>query len=335
MRLLALAVLAMGILGASEVHASLDCLQASGPLAMITGDQGYKRFRETARTARDRTRYNAGDASWLLQVYPRPQRQAYPVMINGPDGGCWAGGRIVGTNDRELTWAKIYHKGGNSAALSLGNDASTTNFAVAGLRIHNAWDGVRIGKHGAGFVIRNVWITYNRDDCVENDHKKPGLISNSLFDGCFMGFSSRNPKSSYNGSRNVWTIEKTLVRLQPMPGPYKEGKVAHGFFFKWEKAGPKLRLIDNIFYVQQGATENLKTDPFEDLARNPGVLRESSGNVIVWAGAGAYRWPVPKGFTVTEDEGIWDNAKARWCAEHSVMAFDASGSPCGSAAGAS
>ena len=34
---------------------------------------------------------------------------------------------------------------------------------------------------GAGpFTIREVWLSYIRDDCVENDHVQAGLLDDSL-----------------------------------------------------------------------------------------------------------------------------------------------------------
>src|SRR5207249_8516892 len=84
-----------------------------------------------------------------------------------------------------------------------------------------------------------AWLTYVRDDCVENDHVQPGLIDDSLFDGCYVGISERPSTaiiaSGYDGRNDLLTVRQSLIRLQPMPGP-RGGlptDFGNGQFFKW------------------------------------------------------------------------------------------------------
>ncbi len=287
----------------------------------IDGDQGYIQFRIGNKTGPDGSGYDASNASWLQEVYPI-KKSAYPIILNGPDGGCWVGGTIVGTGDVNAAWRTIYDHG-NSAAMMWGHRASTQRFTVDGVRVHNVWDAFRPGNNANNFVIRNVWVTYNRDDCVENDSYNSGYVYNSLFDGCYVAFSSRNTTTTRDGRKHIWTIEKNLVRLQLMPAP-TTGSISHQGFFKWDKKGTKLRLINNIFYVREGSTTSLRRDPFIDLTRLD-IVRESRGNIIVWAGGGDYPWRVPPGFTVTKDERVWDRAKDDWLRDHAEVF---SGSAC-------
>jgi hypothetical protein len=35
-----------------------------------------------------------------------------------------------------------------------------------------------------GFVLRDSWMSYIRDDCIENDGHAEGTVRGNLFDGC-------------------------------------------------------------------------------------------------------------------------------------------------------
>ncbi len=322
MRSLALgAVAALVVGGSNAALAASDCLNSASRVVTIQGDQGYSQYRVGTKTGPDGTGYDASDATWYQEVYPAKKR-AYPIVINGPDGGCWSGGTIIGTGDTNADWGTIY-RNGNSAAIMWGHRASTQGFTVEGVRVHNVWDAFRPGNNADNFEIKNVWVTYNRDDCVENDSYNSGRVYNSLFDGCYVGFSSKNSHNTRDGSGKIWTIEKTLVRLEPMPGP--KNSISTQGFFKLKQTGLKLRLIDNIFYVEQGANPNMKLNPLNDLVRLD-IVRESRGNVIVWVGGGDYPWPVPAGFTVTTDESVWTHARSNWLEDH---ADQFGGSACG------
>jgi len=226
---------------------------------------------------------------------------------------------VLGQYDRSWTWSQMHSI--NNAALAFLNAGFTTD----GLRIDNVTDGVR-PRAGGAFTIRNMWLSYVRDDCVENDHLQDGLVDDSLFDGCYVGFSARPSaaiiSSGYDGRGKVWTIQNTLVRLQPLPGP--DGATSDGLgtggFFKWHLWGdpvnslsPQLALHHNVFLAERVGVVGA-----DRMGIPPGELVACSDNVMVWLGPGDYPAPLPSCFTVTTDPAVWDAAVADWKVRHGV-----------------
>jgi len=272
------------------------CLFASGPLIKLTGrrTKGYSN-----RKLAPHTRIDARGATFIAS----PDNH-YPISIDGGGGVCVAGGAIRGDYDRSLDWQTMHDM--NNAGVSFANPAT-----VDGVRIDNVTDGIR--PRGTGpFTIREVHLSYLRDDCVENDHLEGGLIEDSLFDGCYVAISERpSPSENVNGSHDVLTIRGSLIRLQPMPGP-RDGtpsELGNGEFFKWSDQATKLALVDNIFMAEktsQGGPDTMGVPNLGDCAHN----------VMVWLGRGNYPTKLPACFTVTSDRSVWDNAVADWVRRH-------------------
>jgi hypothetical protein len=217
----------------------------------------------------------------------------------------------------------------NNAGLSFEN----ARFTVDGIRIFNVGDGIRPRGGAVDFLIKDAWLSYVRDDCVENDHMNAGMIEDSLFDGCFAGFSSRNSDASQTGPDNLVVIQNSLVRLEAMPGPPEGGESGHKGFFKWASWGdpnspsPKLALYNNIFMAeQQGQVSD------EKMGVPPGKLESCADNIMVWLGPGNYPAILPACFTVTTDRSVWDEAVSEWVRRHTeVCTSDAEcddGDPC-------
>ena len=154
-------------------------------------------------------------------------------------------------------------------------------------------------------------------ESLENDHLLGGTVEDSLLDGCFVAFSARNTDPTVDGHDNLCTIEKTLVRLQPMPGPPEGGDLGHKGFFKWIDWGapssrsPMLALFDDVFMAEeQGQLSG------DRMGIPPGKLAACANNVMVWLGPGDYPAVLPDCFTVTKDRSVWDNAVADWNRRH-------------------
>jgi hypothetical protein len=242
---------------------------------------------------------------------------AHPINLEGGSGSCFSGGTVLGQYDRTLSWEQM-HDVFHNAGIAFTN----ASFTVDGLRVDNVTDGLR-PRNGGNFTVRNTWLSYIRDDCLENDHLHGGLIEDSLFDGCYVGISTRpsdaNIAAGFNGSDKVLTIRNTLVRLEPMPGPPggSPTELGHGGFFKWhlwnspeQSLSPKLALYDNVFMAEQArAGEDRMGTP-------PGQVLDCANNVMVWLGPGAFPDPLPACFTVTTDRSVWDTAVADWHARH-------------------
>ena len=90
---------------------------------------------------------------------------------------------------------------------------------VENLRVHDYGDGIRLREGASHWTVRGADESYLHDDCVENDRLYTGTVTDSLFDGCYVAFSTR-PSSSdttSDGRTHTMTIDHSLVRLQPMP----------------------------------------------------------------------------------------------------------------------
>jgi hypothetical protein len=231
------------------------------------------------------------------------------------------GGRIQGQYDPASTWDQMHSI--NNAGVAFENAQLT----IDGLRLDNVTDGIR-PQEGGGFVIRNVRMSYVRDDCIENDHLQDGLVDDSLLDGCYVAFSAR-PSSEkiangMDGTGKLWRIQRSLVRLQPMPGPADPSPdgFGHGGFFKWHlwddpaaSLSPRLSLHGNVFLAERVGQVGAAR-----MGIPPGKLASCSDNVMVWLGPGDYPAPLPACFRVTKDPTVWEAAVADWIARHPEVA---------------
>jgi hypothetical protein len=228
---------------------------------------------------------------------------AYGVDIGGASGLCLAGGRVQGNWPADTSWETMHGTAG--VVLDGAPDAT-----IEDVRVDGYGDSIRLTDNSEHFLLRRVHLSYSRDDCVENDWLSAGTIQDSLLDGCYNAFSARTyggQSGVGDGSGRVWTIEHTLVRLQPMPHVYKDrGRIpGTAGFFKWDQHAPGLSLVDNVFRADQPADT-------VGLGVPVAKLRHCSGNTMVWLGHGPYPAHLPSCFTVTTDVGVWNRAVAHW-----------------------
>ncbi len=314
---------------AAQQDDTYDCLTGAATVVKITGDQQYKQYRPAKWAAG--TVFDARTATWLQQVQPTLVLD-YPVILGAKwnetpwASMCFLGGTIKGTNNLDATWCKM--KTPNNAALSFG----ALNSTIDGVRIHNTGDGVRPVK-GDGFVVKNCWMSYIRDDAVENDNMAAGTIDDCLIDGAYVGFSCSNADVTADASANVVRIQNCLVRLEAQPGPRQVGgacpadQSGHAGFFKWSgfnssgnlSIAPQIELHDNIFY-----TDGNIVPSSVDMGLPPGRLKACSNNIVVWTGQGTYPGDLeldrfPSGFTVVTNVSIWTDAKQDWINRHPTV----------------
>ena len=279
--------------GSSSTDAVQACLAGRDRVVTVSGMQD-------ARFTDDVAAHEAVDAlgaTWL-------QTDNWPVSFSGGPGGCWFGGRLFGTYPQSTPWAEYHHTGGVNF--------TNAEFTIAGLRVHNYGDGIRVRAGAEDFRITGVHLSFMHDDCIENDQLYSGTVEDSLLDGCYVAFSAR-PSSgdSVQGKDNTYTIRNNVVRLQPMPTVYKGRAPGNGGFFKWDDAGrsPHLVVRDNVFRVDQRPNH-------QTLGWPEGYDVSCSNNVVVWLGKGRYPDRLPKCFRVTRNRKVWDDAVAGWTAAH-------------------
>ena len=222
---------------------------------------------------------------------------------------CVVGGEVVGQQSRNLTWQQVKDRHDGDGLRILSADW----YVVDGLRVDNVEDG--IAPFGDGFVGRNLYFTYIRDDCIENDAVAGGIVSDSLFDGCSMGLSARpskgfSPQPAPPGE--TFTLDGVLLRLQPMPREERHETpdgLGNGQLFKWSRWSNRLVVRNSVFLVERVSMNGRKAMRFPDgtVARNV---------TLVWTGPGDYPAPVPRGVRVVKDRKVWEAARRDWLARH-------------------
>ncbi|MFK7995533.1 MAG: hypothetical protein AB8B87_15465 [Granulosicoccus sp.] len=248
---------------------------------------------------------------------------------NRPTTGCWTGGLIYGAWDEngygiyrlsdtqrikrnKVTWDYPFHGSG-------GITLEISNFLVEDISIINHGDGIR--TNGDDITVVGAYVADIHDDCVENDRLGNLLISDSFFDGCYVGFSARpDLNAPYDGSDKLFEIRNTLVRLEKQPTVYRPSKYGtspgHGNFFKWtpnRNTAIKLSVHNSIFLIP-------------DVPRHGDVLglqeigefESCSRNIIVWTGPGPFpdADSLPSCFRLTTNVSEWNSAVSAWRARH-------------------
>lgn len=286
-----------------------ECLGRAGNVVRLTGEQD-SRYR-LSRVDND-TVFDARGARWSGVD---ADGDAIPWTVTFRDDGsgsdsCWFGGEINGPWDEnadDVSWEDPFH---HSGAMTI----DIPNFLFEGVRVNNQGDGLR--PYGADAAIRSVWLSDIHDDCVENDDLYGLTIVDSLFDGCYAGFSARpfiaDPP---DGSGNVWSVENSLLRLEPQPTVYRGPTPGHGGFFKWDDEGhsPRVALHNTILRADQSPNHGTLGIP-------EGLEFEScSNNTMVWLGDGPFPEALPSCFTITTDVSVWDDAVADWRTRHASV----------------
>ncbi|MEP6623786.1 MAG: hypothetical protein ABJC79_05045, partial [Acidimicrobiia bacterium] len=123
---------------------------------------------------------DARSASWT-------QVDNWPVSIYGSGSVCWNGGSINGTWSNSTTWDVFHHTGGFSF--------QTPDSVIEDVRVHNYGDAINVRDGASNWAVRGAHTSFIHDDCLQDDYLNSGVISDSLFDGCYVGISTR-PSSS-------------------------------------------------------------------------------------------------------------------------------------------
>jgi hypothetical protein len=207
---------------------------------------------------------------------------------------CIVGGTLIGQQPRSLTWPQMKHQPGYDGDGLRINGAGW--YVVDGLRVDNVEDG--ISPFGDGFVGRNLYFTYIRDDCIENDAISGGYVSDSLFDGCLHGpvgapEQGLLARAAAQARRSRWTVcscgcspcRRPMLRTGSVTGSCSSGP-----------GGPTTQCCG----TRSSWSSVLRST---GLARC-GFLRARSRGTLRWCGAApaAIRRPSP-GARVTKDRG--------------------------------
>ncbi|HEY8059832.1 MAG TPA: hypothetical protein VID94_13810, partial [Acidimicrobiales bacterium] len=234
------------------------------------------------------------------------------------------GGAVLGQVDRSLATEDVY-------ALYAGDAvrvATADRTATYDLRVDNVVDGYnpRVAEgteqdNTAQFLLDGAYMTYIRDNAVEDDNLMSGTIRDSLFDGVFNLLSAKPSTSgTYSNTSMVVTIDEVIARLQALPDASAADGTAHNKVFKWaEDLAGSVAVRDSIFYLEEVPEGSSSNMPFP---------RGTYQNVTVVLGPGFdgdrdgdttdldYPAALPAGVTQSRDVSIFTTARDTWLAAH-------------------
>ena len=291
-----------------------SCLALPGPTITLSG-LSTSPYQNTSLTSG--TKIDATAAQWLLNT---PDVWGY---MGSSSNLCWHSGQILGT----IPPSTPYEDNLNGYHLMYGVDVHGASPLVEGLTIFTGGDGITFdAAEDANWTVRDVHMTYIRDDCIENDFLNSGLVDRSFFDGCYDFMSARAyGGGAADGSANTVTVQNSLIRVQGMDKLYP-GLSAPGYggFWKWSGSGspntdigPMLVITNTVFRADAPPVEGNGAGLY--MAPVPGKVKSCANNVMVWLGPGSFPEPLPSCFTVLTGQAgrdYWDNAVAQWKAAH-------------------
>ena len=291
-------ILGAGVPSRGVSGAAGSCLTQAGPAIAMTAVQ-RRRFDNT--NLAESTKVDASTGQFVT-----PGNIA--IFIGGGPGICFHGGQIIGQLPPSTPYKKMHD--------TYGMVVHGASFKLEDLQVFDYGDGVSMDANGdATWSVRDVHFKYMRDDCVENDFVNSGSIENSLFDGCYEGFSARPyTKPTQDGSSNLVVVRNSLFRLQDMDQGYL--RPGHGGFFKWHPTAPMISLYNNVYRADSPNIEN------DVLVPPPAKLKDCVNNVMIWLGPGPFpeRLPTRPGcfqlLTGAAGRQYWDSAVAQWKAQH-------------------
>src|SRR5205809_656955 len=178
-----------------------SCLALPGPTITLSG-LSTSPYQNTSLTSG--TKIDATAAQWLLNT---PDVWGY---MGSSSNLCWHSGQILGT----IPPSTPYEDNLNGYHLMYGVDVHGASPLVEGLTIFTGGDGITFdAAEDANWTVRDVHMTYIRDDCIENDFLNSGLVDRSFFDGCYDFMSARAyGGGAGDGSANTVTVEDSLIR---------------------------------------------------------------------------------------------------------------------------
>lgn len=233
----------------------------------------------------------------------------YPVVLRDCPEVHFVGGRINGEVPLDTDWAHTYC---NSAGLLVKN--GTTRPTIEGLRARRCWDGIRLTDQANGFLLKSCWLSEIRDDAVEDDYLLGGAIQDCLFDGCFSGVSLDPASNDRDGSKELVTIDRSLIRMQAY---LAKGDLVHQAPIKASDVSPQLKITNSVF-----AFSSPKMRGFRRLERTWQRVSESQGNMLLWLPDEAMppELPLPPaGFnllTGNDARNYWNKSRRQWITAH-------------------
>lgn len=147
------------------------------------------------------------DGGWCDDPAGERQTNPYPIRVYRSPGVTIKGALVAGEVSQSAPWGAAYC---NSAAVAVFDSPGAT---VADVRIDAGWDAVRHAERDGsadGHRTEHLWVTRNRDDCIEADAMNAGSFEDILCES-FVGISAANRNVSK--PENTLTIRGVLLSL--------------------------------------------------------------------------------------------------------------------------
>jgi hypothetical protein len=310
---------------------SPSCLDAAASVEVITG---HHEDRVEPTLAADRA-FDAREATFRIVDV---QWGIIDLVGTSTETNiCWVGGDVDSNKPWSASWDEHTDLSGptrNNAAITVRSYDTT----VSGMCVFNVLDAFRTSS-GYDWTVQHSWAQYIRSDCVENDGLHSGRIYDVLFDGCYSGISVSD--TSATGAGEVVTLDRVLLRLQPMPYPYdwetRSGVIDENgdpyagtgipygadYLFKYltgDLARSPHFVIKNSIFLGTHFTRARAYDFPDD-----SLIDECSNNTVIWLDDGTWPGQLPSSSTFpdcvtvltgAEGETFWKNAVADWHARH-------------------
>lgn len=318
---------------------SFACLDQPGPSQTVTGFYNETKFEPPVAAHK---KFDARSAS-----FEYPAAISHAMVSLGEKGGvgahhmCWAGGFVTASptwHGLNISWDQSKH-GDDGDGGVMNNTTSATSYedkmTWTGLHVYNVHDAIRTNNTYNNWTVQHVWFDYIRDDCIENDSSYSGTVYDSLFDGCYTGISNQ----SGDGTGQTITLDKVLMRMEPMPYPYKwdtksDPVVAvpgytipgtnnpipfgHGSVFKGdEQYFPEFAITNSVFLHEYNAEKTIFPPKNK--------VKLCQNNTIIWlseaSAAPTYLLTdFPGCFTIitdkTQGKTLWKNLVTDWHHRH-------------------
>ena len=238
-----------------------------------------------------------------------PFGSSFPFVIEG-SGNVVIGGAVFGQQGRTLTWEQTHDPFGGTG-LRLGN---VNGYEVSyDFRVDNTVDGIDmlpqtpgVGPAGARVLIEGAYMTWIRDDAIEDDTEMSATIRDVVVDGVNDGISIGQSSKNANA---VVNLENVLFIHAPMPNGHAADGVGHQTIFKQLPGGRvNLTNVTDCMYENPISPSRINIRPPGTWTNVTFVLGPG------WVGANP---SVPAGATVSRDwQGLCLNARDAWLAAH-------------------
>ena len=259
------------------------------------------------------------------------QANTYQLLIR--DAGiatrpnpCLVGGNVTTPYPNTDPWESWHGRAGV--------EVDEAGSQIIGSTVSVEGDGIQYTRRSSNWTIVGVHESDIHDDCIEDDGMQSGLVSDSLFDGCYDFFSAQGFAGyTFDSSGNHVTIQNSLVRLGDFTSVSQGTSPGHAFFFKWGQDPPGLVPSNTTGHAPGLSIENtiFMADSDTAISGHQGIgmpqwqdasgiwhdyLSSCSNDTMVWLGTGPYPKTLPSCFHVTTDRSVWTDAVAAWLAAH-------------------